>query len=162
MQILIAACCVFAVGLFLNVRGMIRLLKNQEKKLFFWALGFFIVAPVLIILLYNLFSDGVVEPIWVYFPLLIFFVAWACEGFFIQAYLKKEMQRKLDGAKKIVPIRPKHHIAKNSALIATSVGIWVVGVFVGFPSSILSTCALCICVYLFIRAVASLWRYRGF
>jgi len=163
MPVLIAACCVMALGLFLNVRGIIRLIKSGEKKLSYWAIGFFLVMPVVIVLLYQLLIHGrVEEAIWVYFPLMISFVVWACEGFFVEAYLKKEMQRKMDGIKKVIPTAPKNHVTKNVILLVVSIAIWIFGVVVGFPNPTLSTCALCICIYLFVRAIAAFWRYRGF
>ena len=161
MQFVIAICAVVAVGLFLNIRGMVRLLLNDEKKLFVWSLGFFLGVPTLLTGLYFLLRSNHMS-MWIYFPMLALFIIWSCEGFFLEAYLRKEIQRKLDGIKRVPPAPPKNNTLKNGALIVFSLAIWYVGVFVGIENPTLETCALCICVFLLVRAISSLWRYRGF
>ena len=72
------------------------------------------------------------------------------------------IQDLIRGIKKVIPTAPKNHVTKNVILLVVSIAIWIFGVVVGFPNPTLSTCALCICIYLFVRAIAAFWRYRGF
>lgn len=151
-----------AVGIFLAVRGIVRLFLEKETKLATLAIIFFVAVP-LIFVLGLLLAESVLEEVWVFLPLILLLVVWVCFGFFLEAYLRKEKQRKLSNEKRVIPERPAHWLRNNLLIIAAGIMIWLFGAFVGFGQmKIVETCAICVALFLVVRGCAALWRYRGF
>lgn len=158
--IIVGIVCLFLYGSFLCIRGMVRMYKEREIKLLLWTAAFFVLAPLLAWGALSLAEDNM--NIWFALPILLFGITWLCIGYFVEAYLRKEKRRQLDGLKKVIPARPPNHLRNNLVLLAIAVAIWIYGATAGIANATVETCALCICMFLFARAVSSLWRYRGF
>ncbi len=160
--LIVAVVGLAVVGIFLAIRGIIRLFLEEEKKLAIFAIIFFVTLPALFLVGIFLPED-VLGAIWIYLPVFLLLVVWICFGYFLEAYLKKEKQRKANGEKRIIPTRPPHCLRNNIFLIAIGIAIWCFGAFVGFGNrGILETCTICISIFLVIRGCAALWKYRGF
>lgn len=158
--ILLGTICVTIYGLFLCIRGMIRLYKEKEMKMLTCVGVYLLAAPLAV---WGILSMDVSKAsIWIIVPGLILVFVWICMGYFLEAYLRKEKRRKEDGEKKIIPVPSKGVIRKNLILMGISLIIWVYGAFVGINNATLETCAVCVVSFLFARSLAALWRYRGF
>lgn len=158
--VIVASVCMGIYSVFLTIRGLIRLHKEKEHKMLVCVLAFFLLAPAFFLLALN-YGDGR-WTIWLAMPALLLGIAWLCMGFFLESYLRREKQRKLDGMKRVIPKAPPHAIRNNLLLAALSIAIWCFGAFVGISNATAETCALCICVFLLARSVGALWKYRGF
>jgi|GEM_PF-2081023 len=158
--ILVGLAALTVYGLFLLLRGMIRLHQEGENKLLAWVAAFFVIAPSLVALVGNIPQERL--NIWIVIPTLLLALGWISSGYFVESYLRREKQRNLEGKKRELPARPPHWLRDNLLLIGGGAALWLVGVFVGISNAVLETSALCVSVFLLLRGGSRLWRYRGF
>ena len=158
--ILIGLAAVAAYGLFLLIRGMIRLYKEGEIKLLAWVAAFFVIAPLVVVLVGRVPEEKL--NIWIVIPAVLLGLAWICVGYVLESYLRREKQQRLEGKKREIPARPAHWLRDNLLMIGGGAAVWLVGVLVEIKNTTLETCALCVCVFLLLRGGSRLWRYRGF
>lgn len=158
--VVVAMACMGIYSIFLTVRGLIRLYQERELRMLICVAAFFLLAPVLFLLAVD-YGDGI-WTIWLALPTLLLGICWICTGFFLESFLRRQQKLKLDGRKREIPKAPPHNRRNNLLLLLLSLGIWIFGAFVGIKDATIETCALCICLFLFARAVGALWKYRGF
>ena len=158
--IVIGVVCFSLYGAFLCIRSIFRMYKDKDKKLMLWTLGGFAITPFLLWGALQLSESNM--NIWFAIPILLLGVGWLSLGYFVEVYLRKEKQRKLDGIKRVVPVRPENHLRHNLILLAISIVVWIYGAVIGINNATVETFALCISMFLLARSVSSLWRYRGF
>ena len=154
----VAAASVY--GIFLYVRGMVRLRMECENILFWCAFGFFPLVPLITWRAAVLPREHM--TIFIALPTVVLVIMWIVTGYLIDSYLKKEKKRKLEGYPKVLPARPLNWLRDNLIFIAVGIVIWCAGQFLHIKDAAVETIMLCGCIFCVIRAVASLWRYRGF
>lgn len=160
------AVCGALYGLFLFIRGLFRLKKTGEHKMFGWCLGLFCLG--LLILGLGLLIKLEAINSWIALPILLVLFMMFSAGYFLESYLRHEKRRRADGLDKIIPARPKHWLRNNLILLVVALIIWAVGAFIGFSfiglgdNKTFEISLLCICMFLVARALSSLWKYRGF
>ncbi len=147
-------------GLYLLARGFIRLYKEGETKLLAFALGFFILVPLLVWLIARLSPEQ--RNVWLVLPVLLLALAWAGLGYGVEAYLRLGLKRRLAGKKREIPARPAHWLRDNALRLAGGGALWLAGLLIPFDQPVLETMALCVCLYLLVRGIWGFWRYRGF
>ena len=101
--LLLGGICVAAYGVFLTIRGLIRVYREKEMKMFWSALAFFVAAPLLLFVILLLVKN---YNLWTVLPVLVLGMGWISMGYLFESYLRKEKARKADGIKKILP-KPK-------------------------------------------------------
>ena len=160
-QALICGCiCVAAYSIFLMIRGMVRLYKLKEMKLFWSALIFFIGDPLLLLGVFLLIRQ---YNIWTVLPALVLAVAWVFMGYALEIFLRKERERKANGMKRIIPRAKPGQLRKDLLLLAVALVLWALGASGIFGAhGVLETCAVCVCFFLLASSVSDLWKYRGF
>lgn len=158
--IILGAACLGIYGVFLSVRGMIRLWKLEQKQMLVCMAAFFLLAPLLVV--GGLFLGDNGWTLWLALPVLALAIAWICQGYFLEFYLRRELRLKQDGLKRVIPKRPAKGLRNDLLLLAAALLIWCWGMFIGIKTPMVETCAICLCVFLLARSLASLWRYRGF
>ncbi len=156
----IGAACTAAYGMFLMVRGLVRLWRNGEKKMFGWLLVFFLGLPALIV-------AGILLPqeknVWITLPVVLLIICWVCAGYFLESYLRREQRRRLEGGSRIRPARPPHWRRNNLGLLIIALCVWAFGAFVGYGRLVtLNFALLCASLFVCCRSVLMLWRYRNF
>jgi len=164
--VLLAGFVMCIYGSFLVIRGLIRLYKSREMKMFWSVLLMFVIPPVLIVIAgyYIFFGDISKFPdAWVIAPVIMLIIFWMCIGYFLETYMKKEMRRKLDGQAKFIPVRPKNCIRNNLLTVGACVIVWIYGMCGGpFFNSSFETVVMCVCMFFFGQGCVRLWKYRGF
>ena len=157
---LLGLICLGIYSIFLSLRGIYRLYQDREKKMLFCVTSAFLLLPVLFFLALH-FGDGR-WTIWLAAPTFFLGLFWLCMGMFLDSYMKREKKRKMNGEKREILKAPKQKIRNIWLQLLGCIILWWVGAFVGIKNSTLETCALCVCVFLFARSLADLWKYRGF
>lgn len=158
--LIIGLAAVSLYGLFLFIRGMVRLYKDGQKKLLLCAVIFFVIAPLLVVAAGRVPQSRM--SVWIAIPAVLLALIWALTGYFLEGYLRNEKKRRLEGRKRMIPPRPAHWPRNDILTLAGGVAIWLAGVFIKLNNPTIDTCALCISVFLIIRGASHLWRYRGF
>lgn len=159
--LLIGTICAGLYGLFLFFRGLIRLHKLEERKMFFSCIALFLLGCLL--LGASLFLKLEALNIWIVLPVLIIFFLLLSAGYFLEAYLKGERRRRMDGMQKVIPARPKNWLRDSLVFLSLGLVLWLVGVFLGYGSNeTVEVCVLCVSLFLLGKAFTSLWKYRGF
>lgn len=158
--VLLAFCCLAIFGAYLTIRSLIRLYKDGQKRMFRWVLGFFLVLPTALFITLSLWQGQ--WTIWVALPIVLIGLTWMCEGYFVESFLRQEKQMALEGRKRVVPTPPPGARRKQFILLGVAIIIWCYGMFIGIANPTVETCALCLSIFLLGRALATLWRYRGF
>ena len=151
--------CVTAYGVFLTIRGLIRVYRDKEMKMFWSALGFFVAAPLLLFVILLLVKN---YNLWTVLPVLVLGLGWISMGYLFESYLRKEKARKADGIKKILPKPKPGQIRKDLILLAVALILWVLGILGVFTNGTVETVAVCVCFFLFASSISDLWKYRGF
>lgn len=157
--VLLGGICVTIYGVFLMIRGMIRLYRDKEMKMFRSALIFFLGAPLLLLAIVLLIKS---YNLWTALPVLVLGLGWISMGYLLESYLRKEKARKADGMKRILPKAKPGQLRKDLILLAVAIIIWVLGVVGVFTNGTVETVAVCICFFLFASSISDLWKYRGF
>lgn len=157
--LLLGGICVAAYGVFLTIRGLIRVYREKEMKMFWSALGFFVAAPLLLFVILLLVKN---YNLWTVLPVLVLGMGWISMGYLFESYLRKEKARKADGIKKILPKPKPGQIRKDLILLAVALVLWVLGILGIFTNGTVETVAVCICFFLFASSISDLWKYRGF
>ena len=157
--LLIGGICVAVYSVFLMIRGLIRVYREKEMKMFWSALIFFLAAPLLLLAILLLIKS---YNLWTVLPVLVLGFGWLFAGYLFESYLRKEKARKADGLKKTLPKPQPGQIRKDLILLAVAVLIWVLGVLGVFTNGTLETVAVCVCFFLFASSISDLWKYRGF
>ncbi|MDO4733276.1 MAG: hypothetical protein Q4B50_07180 [Bacillota bacterium] len=159
--LLIGAFSAGIYGLFLFIRGLIRLKKINETKMFFCCLALFLLGCLF--LGGGLLIKLEALNIWIVFPMLVILFFLLSAGYFLEAYLKGELRRRMDGLAKTIPARPKNWLRNLLLFLIPGLLIWIFGCFIGFGEHVsLETVFLCLSLFLVGRALAWLWKYRGF
>lgn len=157
--LLLGGICVAAYGVFLTIRGLIRVYREKEMKMFWSVLGFFVAAPLLLFVILLLVKN---YNLWTVLPVLVLGLGWISMGYLFESYLRKEKARKADGIKKILPKPKPGQIRKDLILLAVALILWVLGIFCVFTNGTVETVAVCVCFFLFASSISDLWKYRGF
>ena len=157
--LLLGGICVTAYGVFLTIRGLIRVYRDKEMKMFWSVLGFFVAAPLLLFVILLLVKN---YNLWTVLPVLVLGLGWISMGYLFESYLRKEKARKADGIKKILPKPKPGQIRKDLILLAVALILWVLGITGVFTNGTVETVAVCICFFLFASSISDLWKYRGF
>lgn len=157
--LLLGGICVAVYGVFLMIRGMIRVYREREMKMFWSALSFFLGAPLLLFVIILLVKS---YDLWTVLPILVLGLGWISMGYVLESYLRKEQARKTDGMKKVLPKPKPGQIRKDLILLAAALIIWVLGLIGVFSNGTVETVAVCICFFLFASSISDLWKYRGF
>lgn len=157
--LIVGGVCVALYGVFLMIRGMIRVFREKEMKMFWSALIFFLAAPALLLVIILLVKN---YNLWTVLPVLVLGLSWIAMGYFFESYLRKEKARKADGLKKVIPKAKPGQIRKDLILLAVAVILWVAGVLGVFTNGTLETVAVCACFFLLASSISDLWKYRGF
>lgn len=147
-------------GLFLFIRGMIRLHKEGEKKLFLCAALFFVVAPLIVCLVAFMPEEQL--NIWFALPAVLLGLIWISTGYFLESYLRKQKQMALEGRKRPILARPPHWLRNSMLCLASGAALWAFGALIGIKNATVETCALCVSCFLLMFGLSRLWRYRGF
>ncbi len=157
--LLLGGICVAAYGVFLTIRGLIRVYREKEMKMFWSALAFFVAAPLLLFVILLLVKN---YNLWTVLPVLVLGMGWISMGYLFESYLRKEKARKADGIKKILPKPKPGQIRKDLILLGVALVLWVLGILGVFTNGTVETVAVCICFFLFASSISDLWKYRGF
>lgn len=157
--LLLGGICVAAYGVFLTIRGLIRVYREKEMKMFWSALAFFVAAPLLLFVILLLVKN---YNLWTVLPVLVLGMGWISMGYLFESYLRKEKARKADGIKKILPKPKPGQIRKDLILLSVALVLWVLGILGIFTNGTVETVAVCICFFLFASSISDLWKYRGF
>ncbi len=157
--LLLGGICVAAYGVFLTIRGLIRVYREKEMKMFWSALAFFVAAPLLLFVILLLVKN---YNLWTVLPVLVLGMGWISMGYLFESYLRKEKARKADGIKKILPKPKPGQIRKDLILLGVALVLWVLGILGIFTNGTVETVAVCICFFLFASSISDLWKYRGF
>ena len=157
--LLLGGICVAAYGVFLTIRGLIRVYREKEMKMFWSALAFFVAAPLLLFVILLLVKN---YNLWTVLPVLVLGMGWISMGYLFESYLRKEKARKADGIKKILPKPKPGQIRKDLIMLAVALILWVLGILGVFTNGTVETVAVCVCFFLFASSISDLWKYRGF
>lgn len=157
--LLLGGICVAAYGVFLTIRGLIRVYREKEMKMFWSALAFFVAAPLLLFVILLLVKN---YNLWTVLPVLVLGMGWISMGYLFESYLRKEKARKADGIKKILPKPKPGQIRKDLILLGVALILWILGMVGVFTNGTVETVAVCICFFLFASSISDLWKYRGF
>ena len=157
--LLLGGICVAAYGVFLTIRGLIRVYREKEMKMFWSALAFFVSAPLRLCVILLLVKN---YNLWTVLPVLVLGMGWISMGYLFESYLRKEKARKADGIKKILPKPKPGQILKDLILLGVALVLWVLGILGVFTNGTVETVAVCICFFLFASSISDLWKYRGF
>ena len=157
--LLLGGICVAAYGVFLTIRGLIRVYREKEMKMFWSALAFFVAAPLLLFVILLLVKN---YNLWTVLPVLVLGMGWISMGYLFESYLRKEKARNADGIKKILPKPKPGQIRKDLILLGVALVLWVLGILGVFTNGTVETVAVCICFFLFASSISDLWKYRGF
>ena len=164
IQVLTLSCFAMAVySAFLMIRGMVRLFKDREMKMFWSVLLAFVLLPALVGVV-LLVIPVVGYNSWIAIPALIFIIVWICIGYVLEVYMRKELQRKMDGQMKIIPARPPHWLRNNLLILLVCSAVWIYGICGGyfFNNETFESIIMCLCLFFFGRSCMLLWKYRGF
>ncbi len=159
--IILGVACCGLYGLFLFVRGLVRLVKLGEMKMFGWTLGLFLLGGLLVAA--GLLTKEENMNIWIALPVVIIAVLLLCAGYFLESYLRAEQRRRTDGKGKTFPARPKHWLRTCLLLLGAGLALWLGGLLWGYGGNgTVQTILLCACMFLLARSLTALWKYRGF
>ena len=157
--LLVGGICVALYGVFLTIRGLVNVYRDKEMKMFWSVFGFFIAAPLLLLLIILVVKS---YDLWTVLPVLLLGFGWISMGYIFESYLRKEKARQADGMKKVIPKPKPGQIRKDLILLGCAITIWFLGMFGVFTNGTLETVAVCICFFLFASSISDLWKYRGF
>ena len=158
--LIVSGVCVTMYGMFLMIRGLVRVYKLKDMKMFYSALAFLILDPLLLTLFILLVKQ---YDLWLFLPVLILAGSWICMGYFFESWLRKDRERRANGLKRVLPQPKPGQIRKDLILLAVALLLWVAGAcgLLSFNPT-LETCGVCICFFLLASSAADLWKYRGF
>ena len=108
--LLLGGICVTAYGVFLTIRGLIRVYRDKEMKMFWSVLGFFVAAPLLLFVILLLVKN---YNLWTVLPVLVLGLGWISMGYLFESYLRKERPVKLTASKRSCPNRNQVRYAKT-------------------------------------------------
>ncbi len=157
--IYIGMAAVAAYSLVLLIGGLIKLFKEDEKKLAIIVIVFMVVAPLLILATELIPEQNL--SIWLAMPSFVLIVVWVCAGYFLESYRKRKAKDISMGIFKKEKAPPQL-FRRNIIILIIGLIIWLCGANGLLAGHRFESIALAISLFLITAGIASLWRYRGF
>lgn len=178
--VLIAVAIVILYSIFLAFRSLLYHWRRGQRLSVFIQVVLLLLMPLALYFVALIPNDSVFK-LWVGIPVVLVGIYWALIGFFMDAKIKKETAYESfvektypeeqeytaetplisKEAREVKPPKGKWRF-KQVAIIIIALIIWSYGVFVGISNKQAEIIALCLCVFLLVFSISSLWRWRNY